>query len=454
MSNQDYISSITQDLQKSDNILKDKFGLNYNPFPKSGIAVIDEADEIVSKLSPINQDNSKTIVDYIRDALDRNSRPGDRSNLSLLIIGDYGTGKTQTLMFLKYVLRNIKMEGFRPYVVYIDNPGKKLSDIVGNIVSQVGVENFRRYLWEEFWTYLQKTDSDGVPYHCSLVKELRRAMKIPDVQHSLFKDDEIRLSSVNQGTKSYKYMYDSLVEGLQPTLQKQITNVFRKYMVNCFSSKYQVSAIAEYFYDIVSDSIGVNKSWDLIIRGEMGVVDKREVNILNAVVEIVKKNEDCTHFIMLIDEFEEVTVERVKAIDKDNYLRNLRTFIDKDKNWSCVFAMTGKAFELIESYSPPLATRIADRKILLGELNETSAKTIIGNYLSIGRGTDNNDITPFDNSALEALLNTKDPSLQGSPRFLLKSCYLLLQRLADSPDGANRIDASFVKKHLSDYIKK
>lgn len=453
MPNNDFISSITQNLQLSRNSLKNKYGLNFNPFPKSGIAVIDEADDIVSRLSPVTDKTSRTIVEYIRDALGKNSRPGDRDNLSLLIRGDYGTGKTQTLMFLKYLLKNINIDGFKPYVVYIDNPGQKFSDIVGNIVSQVGMENFRRYLWEEFWRYLNETNKEGTTTRDTLTNEIKGILRGTRTQLDLFPNEiNKKISGISSDTTSYKYMYDSLVEGLSSTLQKQISNVFKKYMINCFSSEYDVSVIAEYFYDIVSDSIGVNKSWNLMVRGNMGDIDKREVNILNAVVAIVQKYESCTHFIMLVDEFEEITVDRVKAIDKDNYFRNLRTFIDRDKHWSCVFAMTGKAFEMIETYSPPLSERIADRKIDLLPLNASTLKIMLGNYLSLARDSHSTELFPFDETAIDALLATKDSSLQGSPRFILKSCYQLLQRAVEEQDTV-KIDAAFIKKYLSDSVK-
>ena len=51
--------------------LKEKFGLEYNPFPKSGIAYIGESEEITSRLSPAYQRTAQEIVTYMQDALEK-----------------------------------------------------------------------------------------------------------------------------------------------------------------------------------------------------------------------------------------------------------------------------------------------------------------------------------------------------------------------------------------------
>lgn len=451
MPNTDYVK-ILNEFNNSKESLKEKFGLNFNPFPKSGIAVIDEPDDIVGQLIPVDKKIGEYVVQYIRDVMSNNSRSTDRNNISLLIRGDYGTGKTQMLMFLKYLLKNIKTEEFKPYVVYIDNPGQKFSEVVGNIVSQVGIENFRRYLWEEFWMYLDKTKVGDKTKLDVLKDEVFEAFS-NNGGLSLFNYENARIKLINPGTQSYKYMLDNVIKGLSTPVQKKIIVVFKKYLLEAFNSKYKNAYASEYFYDVVSENMGVAKSWGNIIQGNINDIDKQEVYILNAVVDIVTKNEKCTNFVMLVDEFEEITIDRLKQVDKDTYIRNLRSFIDRDKNWCCVFAMTGLAFQKIELFSPPLADRIQDKVIDLGPLDEKTIKQIIYNYLSLARENNNRGIYPFDDTAINALLNVKDPAQKGLPRFVLKSCYQLLQRAVDNLPNGDVIDESFVKEYLSDFVK-
>jgi hypothetical protein len=52
-----------------------------------------------------------------------------------------------------------------------------------------------------------------------------------------------------------------------------------------------------------------------------------------------------------------------------------------------------------------------------------------------------------------SLLNTKEQTLQGSPRFIIQSCYLLLQRAAEELNEGQTIDQAFVMKYLSEKLK-
>ena len=94
---------LISEIKKVSNIssdLKDKFGLEYNPFPKSGIAYIGESEEITSKLSPAYHKTAQEIVTYMQDALVKAGDMKTPDYLSLVIRGEFGSGKTQTLMYI------------------------------------------------------------------------------------------------------------------------------------------------------------------------------------------------------------------------------------------------------------------------------------------------------------------------------------------------------------------
>lgn len=63
-------------------------------------------------------------------------------------------------MFIKALFDSLKTTSFKPYVVYIDNPGTKLSELIGDVISQIGIENFRRYLWSIFLDYMDGIDEE------------------------------------------------------------------------------------------------------------------------------------------------------------------------------------------------------------------------------------------------------------------------------------------------------
>lgn len=429
------------------NALEDKFGLSYNPFPKSGIAIIDESDKVVEKLTPVDDEATNTIINYISDALfSPKSKDGGKVDkyMSLIVRGDYGAGKTQTLMFIKYLLKNLKSEKVKPYVVYIDNPGQKLAELIGGIISQIGVENFRKYLWGIFLEYLDKNQQ----IKNSFVGSQRL---IQTVLH--FADDEPE-PSFSAGLQNYKEFVDAITYKKSTSEKKVLLQNLKDHMVKSYEPITESPVVATYFYDIVSETIGISKSWDMLTSGSVKELDKREVHILNAIVNIVCHQLGYTDFFILIDEFEEITAERLKKTDIDNYLRNLRLLIDREKEWFSVFAMTGKALGIIESYSPPLAGRIKGSIVELKPLNESGLKQVVENYLSVARISDVDDpLYPFEESAIEEMLLVKNVQLKGSPRFLLKLCYHLLQRACEELAKGQMINSDFVKKHIDGFLK-
>lgn len=439
--------------------LMDKFSLKFNPFQKSGIANISDSDDVVGELIPTSLDVTDKIIKYMQDALSNSGQGSDNKYLSLIIRGDYGMGKTQTLMYIKYLFKQLSNDKFRPYVVYIDNPGVKLSELIGNILSQIGIENFRRYLWDIFRNYLELADKEqGKARKDILLESVNKlkSTKVPTlfstVEETIETDDNPL--TWDQVSISYKYLLDRMLNGFKSNEQKVAVQLFKDYLVKCFAEKYEISSIAEYFYDIVTDNTSVTKSWDKLITGDVKYIDKREVHLLKAIVDITKQYLNASDFIILADEFEEIAVGRLKDADLDNYLRNLRSLIDKEKNWCSVFAMNGDAYRKIEKMSPPLASRIGDRIIDLKPLDKNACINMIQHYLSIARiDSTVSSIYPFEESAVDALLNTKEQKLQGTPRFIIQNCYLLLQRAAIDLEKGQTINSAFVKHYLPEKIK-
>ncbi|GHS89823.1 hypothetical protein FACS1894201_11160 [Bacteroidia bacterium] len=412
-------------------------GLEFNPFPRSGIADSNTSDEIMESLSPIHQETLSLIIGFVKDSLFNKNPKEIDPYLSLIIRGDYGTGKTQTLFYIRWLLKNFKgQNNVNPYVVYIDNPGTKLSELIGSIINEIGQENFKRYLWDVFLGHLKKNEP--------LLEQLKSIAKISP---SLFSEENVHLPISEY--ISYKIFVDDLYKGTDVKKKREIQDALKAAIVKSFDEIAPNTSVALYFYELVADNIGINKTWDLLTTGSIKDFDKREFYILKAIVETVK-GLGYTDFIILVDEFEEITAGRLNKTEIDNYLRNLRTLIDKEKNWCAVFAMTGKALAMIEQFSPPLAGRIKGRIIDLKPLNVETAKILIINYLNLARNN-SDSIFPFDDSAISTLLEVG--YTEGSPRLLLKYCYLLIQRAKDEIQGDSVINTEFVKRFVKPIDK-
>ena len=97
--------------------LAEKFGLKYNPFPRAGIANLNDSDTTTLALQPALANTATEIVNYMKDALSHAGLNDNDKYLSLVIKGEYGSGKTQTLMFIKALFDSLKTTAFKPYVV-------------------------------------------------------------------------------------------------------------------------------------------------------------------------------------------------------------------------------------------------------------------------------------------------------------------------------------------------
>lgn len=73
--------------------LTEKFGLKYNPFPRAGIANLADPDEVTLALQPALTSTATDIVNYMKDALSFAGTNTEDKYLSLVILGEYGSGK-------------------------------------------------------------------------------------------------------------------------------------------------------------------------------------------------------------------------------------------------------------------------------------------------------------------------------------------------------------------------
>jgi hypothetical protein len=413
----------------------EKLGLSFNPFPRAGISDLNSTPYLIRKLDPIDNEVKKGIEEFILDSLSLQNEISKDKYISAVIRGDYGLGKTQTLLYAKYILelfnQNKEMNK-RPYVVYIDNPGAKLTELIGAIISQVGEENFKRYLWNIAFEKI------------AVNKQLKDEILFFKPQGILiFENEPDPFDPVN--LVSYKAFLDawySKTLNAYPKKKKEFQDKLKGFIITIFSSHFENTTIAMYFYDLLAENIGINKTWEALTTGNAKELDKKEVYIIRAIVKLIE-SQGYTDFYILVDEFENVTTGRLTATEVDRYIINLRALIDKERNWCALFAMTPPALQRLKSLSPPLAERISGRVIDLRPLNDERAKTILINYLNLAREESEN-IFPFDYSGITAL-RTKS---HGILRVFLKSCFSFTQRALEELKKGEVINEQFVTKHF------
>lgn len=411
-------------------------GLAYNPFPRSGTANINDNDRRSFQLMPINQEVLDKVLKFISNSLTANpSNPHDKFQ-SCVIQGDYGSGKTQLLLFIRGFLREIANSPQykeNPYVIYIDNPGVSLLEFLGNIISKIGDENLRKYLWRDIIDKIRKEQS----YKDKLYSYFSGQMTI-------FESEESSDPFSEENTVSYKKFLSTFIHQIG-TLdkRKRFDKDFRDILMEILINLTKDSIVANYFYEFLSTDYGVNKAWEGLINGDFKQLSGKEASIIQYIVHVVKED-GFSDFFILVDEFEDITEGRLTKVQLDNYIYNLRTLLDEQREWALFFSMSPLAYKKLRKVSPPLADRISTCMVTLNSLDEISVKNLVNNYMVMA-GSEG--IGPFTEEALESLIDKVDSNV----RRFLTHCFNLIEDAArEFKQNNQKIDLDFVNTHIAE----
>jgi len=433
------LSKQTNDLKVKEDEKYKNLRLKFNPFPKSGTTNINSSDFYNQQLFPVDQKVKDQIVDFISHSLNDNYLDPEDKFISGTITGDYGSGKTQLLMFVKYLLGEVSLvQGKKnPYVIYIDNPGVYLLELIGSIISKIGEENLKKFIWNKIIIGIRSN------------RHLRdKLAKFENRSTSLFQDVNPDPYS-DENTVSYKKFLNSFVRYINtPRHRKEFENSFKEVLLHVLEIEAGNSILAQYFYQLISEDYGINKTWEALSSGSIKQLNKKEAEIIKYIVRLIKE-QGYSDFFILVDEFEDITEGRLSKPQVDNYVYNLRTLLDEHREWCLLFAMTGQALKKLRSVSPPLADRISSRLIVLQDFNNEQAKNIIINYLNIARDNKVSELIPFDDSGINKL----NELVEGNARNFLKNCYFMVEKAAETNKADVTIDSKFVSLHFSkDFI--
>ena len=414
-------------------------GIKFNPFPRSGTANINDNDFHNICLRPLDTELMKKVLTFAANALIANPNHPEDKFQSCVILGDYGSGKTQLLMYIKAWLRMVSDNpnyAVRPYVIYIDNPGVSLLEFIGSIISRIGEENLRKYLWKNIIDSISQNNEYKNRLNQYLPSHLD--MGLEGVRSYNPYADENRVS--------YKQFLDTFVNQINfKEKRKKFEEDFQDIILKILHSSIQDQTVAYYFYEFISSDFGVNKAWEGLTNGSLKSLNRKEAKVIKYIVSLVKE-QGYTDFFILVDEFEDVTLGRLSKSQIDNYIYNLRTLLDEQREWALFFSMNPEAFKKLRSVSPPLADRISTETIWLPHVNSDLGHTLVENYMRLceARG-----IEPFTDEAIKALNNITE----GNARRFLVYCFQLVEDAArEFTNGGQRIDEAFVNSHCKQDI--
>lgn len=410
-----------------------QWGIEFNPFPRSGTANINGTDGINISLAPFNVQVEQEINRFIMDSFALNGVDNKDQFISATIVGDYGSGKTQLLMYVRGVLNTIR-EGhkfLKPYTIYIDNPGGTILEFIGSIIAKIGEENIRKYVWNHIIEVIMSDDD---------VKS--RIKTMAPTQGMLWQEEGESPDPFDKAnTVSYKRFLDAILRNMSTPNRKKFDGYFSGIVKSILEKDTSDTTVAYYFYDFISSDFGINKTWEALTSGNLKQVTGKEFAIIKYIIKLLKR-EGYTHVYILVDEFEDLTEGRLTKVQLDNYIHNLRTLLDKQREWCLLFAMNPLALDRLKKVSPPLADRISVRQINLDNLQKEEMKSLLEKYLSLANYQGE---TPIQQDAMDYILKVCD----GNPRRILKVTFSLFESAASL--GVKVINKEFVENNIPSF---
>lgn len=423
-------------------------GLSRNPFPASGIP---PASPSILPYPSVYQQIKDFVVSFLRS---RNSR-------GLILLGDYGTGKTYHLQWIRTLLVARPEVPIR--VVSVETPGLEPYDLVREILAQVGDQELAKAVWAlalpilreqirvQGQRFFQQFAEGKVRGKGGRLLPLESAgMEIPlvTVDEGMFRDYRDFLSSFDRsGVLSREKLRDWFVPhfyrsrrdgGLGVTANAAVA---REIVNLCFLS-----------------GAPALQSWErLTVPGSGGLFPARgEPEFLQTILRLLVST-GVEYFVLLLDEFEKVPLMvTMTQREMNRYLDTVRMLADQGWQeealpFAWVIASHDDAWDLVRNtLNQALAERFPAEVHLPRSTDPAVARYLISQHLMLVRVDQEpeNSLAPFPDNLVDLI----PAQHRHTPRDLLTLCYHLLEAAIASDNLVEgRISEAFVGNFVEEY---
>jgi type II secretory pathway predicted ATPase ExeA len=395
-----------------------------NPFPVASIS----SQELAVSFPPIDQQQLESVQRFLQSTISGKRYSG------LLVVGDYGFGKSHFLRWFEHTINNLGKGYLVAY--YIQDPGRSPRELLFAFTKAIGEESLRKYIWFLVFEKIRgelKKDSKKLQSRLFAKPtgemDLKSYAKKHDLRRSVF--NESALSNFQVFLESYDKFF-----GERTSLRLYIQEVLRGITRSADVSRLLASfALQEEF---VSDD-----AWSALTsierKGALAISPSEHFRALLSLL----KSTGLVQIYLLIDEFEDITAARLPTRQRGEYAASLRTLIDTHlTDFSLVIACTRKGLTQLRGLHPAFVERF-NYHIDLKPLALQQVKQLVLGYLDLARrGTafapNEGKLEPFEEDALKKLTL----SAKGNPRSVLSLCHELVEYAAEK--GLDKISASVV----------
>jgi type II secretory pathway predicted ATPase ExeA len=395
-----------KDLQVTD--VYNKFGLNSNPFPVTGIAAGDPG------FPPFDYKITKELEAFVHDTYSRRFFGG------FVIIGEYGFGKTYVLKHLmRRINESLSLRGEdRACAIYIMNPKSSPEDFVTSILESFGKHQFMVMAWRLVTERLsQEFKSKGESFAREILNKETQLNFFEPLQVS--EDFILKQDLLSSPMKFLDEAYRN---------HANMVNI-QKYAEDTFLPIFRAPEIAKGLATIGRRGEAYS-SWSEWLNYKQFKSIKKDVSVpefFHSIMTVFRRN-GFRQVYVLIDEFEDIA--DLGKRERKEYLSRLRDLIEYNLEFfSIVLCVKRQAWGIIAEAHPAFVERFS-RRVELKDIGVEQTKRMISEYLrSVGAQAVRKSwapIYPFTEEAVEELVE----KAAGVPRVILEVCFVLLEYAA------------------------
>jgi hypothetical protein len=451
------LSSLVTGDSVTDNVheyYKQYFKIPGNPFPPSGIA------DAIEETPPFRPQIENEIFDFIK----RSYR--DRQFHSLIIAGDYGTGKTHTLRFIEYVVNTFMNVGDRcARAIYVERPRLEANELNRTILRRLGLDTVRKYTWFALHDELLKE----VEEQSEDFKELRRSLTLPKRKGNsplsgtakMWNEEDAPIppafsSLFSPATLSDYRNFLDIIE-MNNWNREEMRYFLVRCLVKAVGQDISIDLAQTFVALMLSRDEKSFSSWEALVsmskpRAESSL---RAPTFLQFLLRIMHLN-GIVYVYLLLDEFEEVPQgSLLSSRQRQEYLYTMREVFDKIREGlAVVIAITPPALTAFSAIATPLADR-NPRRIDLPPLELQDAIKLVQFYFDRERENSSlkkvkkGDIKPFNDKILAKILNSFPTSVQKTPRNLIQFLHRLLEHSAQN--NLESVNEETIESLLSEF---
>lgn len=406
------------------------YELEKNPFPLGG-----NYPEAYLPYTHIDHVKEDRIRDFLASTFVREEFNG------LLVIGEYGSGKSHILHYVRQIVLTDPFFGKQALCFLIQNPSVSPADILLSMLREVKLGVVQDLIFTPVAKALkEKYQSKTLQFLTDFTNFKRQGM----------------LDDVKYNPNWYQNLFNLSYREFVKILNDEKVSLNKKSLQNFAREALQQhvqigsSAIINDLVQLIADDDDSRNalSWETFLSSSLMSSKKGSLGIehyLQAFLELFK-SAGFRHIYLLVDELEDLRTQRLSTKATTEYLATLRRMIQHNyKMFSFVLACTRDAWSDLLNLYPA----IADRFPIVVDLapNKSEIRNIVLRYLKETRREGNvpeNEWTPFTEDAVEEVISRRGLVL----RHILTELRAILD-VAASKNISLPIDVSFVRENLS-----